>query len=251
MEAAVPGRGLRRKRDPRPPLFPVDLHQGPRRTRSWSWRPSARMDDRRGGRTHRRGAPVPAGRNDQHESRPARIAAENWPDPVPDIPTAMRIPGLHHVTAIGTSIERTAAFVAGRLGMRRVKRTNNFDDVGVVSLVLGRRARGHRDPGDVLRAETPARAPSGDGRRAGRHDAVAAAADAVESFGREALATAGLPLPAPGRGPGSIVMPLWEPFPRQSFREASLHPSSPKVCPTRPWRRWPGLSRCRCPVPTA
>ena len=41
----------------------------------------------------------------------------------------MRIRGLHHVTAIGTSIEGTAAFIAGRLGMRRVKRTNNFDDV--------------------------------------------------------------------------------------------------------------------------
>jgi glyoxalase family protein len=60
----------------------------------------------------------------------ARIQAENWPDPVPGITPAMVIQGLHHVTAIGTSIEETASFVAGRLGMRRVKRTNNFDDVG-------------------------------------------------------------------------------------------------------------------------
>ena len=60
----------------------------------------------------------------------ARIAAENWPEAVPQIAPTMRILGLHHVTAIGTSIEGTEAFVAGRLGMRRVKRTNNFDDVG-------------------------------------------------------------------------------------------------------------------------
>jgi glyoxalase family protein len=37
---------------------------------------------------------------------------------------------MHHVTAIGTSIEVTESFVVGALGMRRVKRTNNFDDVG-------------------------------------------------------------------------------------------------------------------------
>jgi glyoxalase family protein len=60
----------------------------------------------------------------------ARIQAENWAEAVPDITAAMVIQGLHHVTAIGTSIEETASFVAGRLGMRRVKRTNNFDDVG-------------------------------------------------------------------------------------------------------------------------
>ena len=60
----------------------------------------------------------------------ARISAENWPDPVSDISDAMRIQGLHHVTAIGIGIERTEAFIAGELGMRRVKRTNNFDDVG-------------------------------------------------------------------------------------------------------------------------
>jgi glyoxalase family protein len=60
----------------------------------------------------------------------ARIAAENWPDPVETISEQMRIQGLHHVTAIGIGIERTESFVSGALGMRRVKRTNNFDDVG-------------------------------------------------------------------------------------------------------------------------
>jgi glyoxalase family protein len=58
----------------------------------------------------------------------ARVAAENWPDPVPDISPAMRISGLHHVTAIGADIEQVHDFAAFRLGMRRVKRTSNFDD---------------------------------------------------------------------------------------------------------------------------
>ena len=60
----------------------------------------------------------------------ARIAAESWPEAVREIDQQMRLQGLHHVTAIGTSIEGTERFVAARLGLRRVKRTNNFDDVG-------------------------------------------------------------------------------------------------------------------------
>ena len=58
----------------------------------------------------------------------AKVAAENWPDPVPDITPAMGIRGLHHVTAIGANIEQIHGFVANQLGMRRVKRTSNFDD---------------------------------------------------------------------------------------------------------------------------
>ena len=58
----------------------------------------------------------------------ARVAAENWPDPVPDIRSEMKIHGLHHVTAIATDIKSVHEFVSDQLGMRRVKRTNNFDD---------------------------------------------------------------------------------------------------------------------------
>jgi glyoxalase family protein len=36
--------------------------------------------------------------------------------------------GMHHITAIGTNIERTNDFYNGLLGMRRVKMTSNFDD---------------------------------------------------------------------------------------------------------------------------
>jgi glyoxalase family protein len=122
----------------------------------------------------------------------ARIQAENWPDAVPDITPAMRIPSLHHVTAIGTSIEGTASFVAGRLGMRRVKRTNNFDDVGSFHWYWG---VGGGSPGTLVtyfdrKPERERPVEMGAGQIA--HYAVAAAADAVEPLGT-ALAAAGLP----------------------------------------------------------
>ena len=208
------------------------------------------LDDRRGGGAHRRGASGPAGRDDQYESRPrAHCWRVTGPKPCLGIAPAMRILGLHHVTAIGTSIEGTEAFVAGRLGMRRVKRTNNFDDVGSFHWYWGVGGGAPGDAGHVLLPEARAGTSGGDGRWSDR------ALRGCRSCGRSRAVggdvRGGRVARFSRRGPGSIVMPLWEPFPRQSFREASLHPSSPKVCPTRPWRRWPGLSRCRCPVPTA
>ena len=122
----------------------------------------------------------------------ARIQAENWPDAVPEITPAMRIPGLHHVTAIGTSIEATASFVAGRLGMRRVKRTNNFDDVASFHWYWG---VGGGSPGTLVtyfdrKPERERPVEMGAGQIA--HYAVAAGANAVEPLGA-ALAAAGLP----------------------------------------------------------
>lgn len=59
----------------------------------------------------------------------ARIVAETWPDPVPQItPDMALMQGMHHITAIGSNIERTHAFFGELLGMRRVKMTSNFDD---------------------------------------------------------------------------------------------------------------------------
>ncbi len=59
----------------------------------------------------------------------ARIKAETWPEPVPDITPEMALmQGMHHITAIGRDIERTHAFFGELLGMRRVKMTSNFDD---------------------------------------------------------------------------------------------------------------------------
>jgi glyoxalase family protein len=56
-----------------------------------------------------------------------RIRAETWPEPVTAITDAMRFRQLHHLSAISHDIERTHAFVSGALGLRRVKRTSNFD----------------------------------------------------------------------------------------------------------------------------
>jgi glyoxalase family protein len=122
----------------------------------------------------------------------ARIAAENWPDPVPDIADAMRIRGLHHVTAIGTSIEATAGFVGAGLGMRRVKRTNNFDDVGSFHWYWG---VGAGSPGTLVtyfdrKPERERPVAMGAGQLA--HYAVAAQNQSIEPLGA-ALAATGLP----------------------------------------------------------
>jgi glyoxalase family protein len=61
----------------------------------------------------------------------ARVAAETWPEPVPAISPDMALcHGMHHITAIGSDIQRTDAFFGQLLGMRRVKMTSNFDDPG-------------------------------------------------------------------------------------------------------------------------
>lgn len=59
----------------------------------------------------------------------ARIQAETWPEPVPEITGDMALKqGMHHITAISSDIERTHAFLSELLGLRRVKMTSNFDD---------------------------------------------------------------------------------------------------------------------------
>ncbi|MDF1501685.1 VOC family protein [Roseisolibacter sp. H3M3-2] len=126
----------------------------------------------------------------------ARIEAERWPDAVPEITDALRIRGLHHVTAIGADIERTHAFVAGRLGMRRVKRTSNFDDPTSFHWYWG---VGGGAPGTLVTYfdRDPAREPRvrmGAGQVA--HYAVAAAPDTLAPLA-DALRAAGLPTSAP------------------------------------------------------
>jgi glyoxalase family protein len=56
-----------------------------------------------------------------------RIVAETWPEPVPVITPEMRFRSLHHITAITAKIDATHEFLHGALGLRRVKRTSNFD----------------------------------------------------------------------------------------------------------------------------
>jgi glyoxalase family protein len=59
----------------------------------------------------------------------------------------IKIPGLHHVTAIASDAQRNLDFYAGVLGLRFVKRTVNFDDPGTYHFYLGD-ARG--TPGTIM-----------------------------------------------------------------------------------------------------
>lgn len=58
----------------------------------------------------------------------AAIDAATWPAPVTMIEPDMTLHGLHHITAIGSDIERTTQFYVELLGMRLLKRTLNFDN---------------------------------------------------------------------------------------------------------------------------
>ncbi|HEY0735334.1 MAG TPA: VOC family protein [Herpetosiphonaceae bacterium] len=58
----------------------------------------------------------------------ARIRAETWSEPVAAIGADMHLPGLHHIPAVASDIERTGVFYNELLGLRLVKRTVNFDD---------------------------------------------------------------------------------------------------------------------------
>ena len=63
----------------------------------------------------------------------AAIAAETWPEPVPEIVPAMRLDqGMHHISAMSGDVERTHAFLEGVLGVPVVKRQRNFDDLGML-----------------------------------------------------------------------------------------------------------------------
>ena len=59
----------------------------------------------------------------------------------------IKIPGLHHVTAIASDPQRNLDFYAGVLGLRFVKRTVNFHDPGTYHFYLGD-ARG--TPGTIM-----------------------------------------------------------------------------------------------------
>ena len=53
---------------------------------------------------------------------------------------ALRIPGIHHVTAISGSAQHNVDFYADLLGLRTVKQTVNFEDPGTHHLYYGDRA---------------------------------------------------------------------------------------------------------------
>ena len=63
----------------------------------------------------------------------AAIAAETWPEPVPESVPAMRLDeGMHHISAMSGDIARTHEFLEGVLGVPLVKKQRNFDDVDML-----------------------------------------------------------------------------------------------------------------------
>jgi glyoxalase family protein len=123
----------------------------------------------------------------------ARIAAETWPEPVPDITPDMALAqGMHHITAIGSDIERTHAFFGELLGMRRVKVTSNFDDPASAHWYWG---VGNGRPGTLITyfERQPAksrRAQMGAGQT--HHFALAVPDEETQLEWREKLVRAGL-----------------------------------------------------------
>jgi glyoxalase family protein len=123
----------------------------------------------------------------------AKIQAINWPEPVPEIMPRMRLEhGLHHITAIGRDIHKTEEFFGGLLGMRLVKRTNNFDDPKSLHWYWG---VGDGKPGTLVtyfernrKREKPALLGTGQTH----HFALAVADDDTQLEWRERLMSAGV-----------------------------------------------------------
>ena len=122
-----------------------------------------------------------------------RIKAETWPEPVPVITPDMALAfGLHHITAIGSDIERTHAFFGDLLGMRRVKMTSNFDDPTSAHWYWG---VGDGRPGTLITyferdPKRTRRAQIGVGQT--HHFALAVSDEATQLVWREKLVEAGL-----------------------------------------------------------
>ncbi len=123
----------------------------------------------------------------------ARIAAETWPEPIPEITADMALSqGMHHITAIGSDIQRTQMFFGELLGMRRVKMTSNFDDPNSAHWYWG---VGDGRPGTLITyfQRNPQREPRmrmGAGQT--HHFALAVADDEAQLMWREKLVKFGL-----------------------------------------------------------
>lgn len=123
----------------------------------------------------------------------SRIATETWPEPVQIISTRMALnTGMHHITAIGSDIQRTHAFFGDLLGMQRVKMTSNFDDPSSAHWYWG---ANNGKPGTLItyferKPGIEPRVRIGAGQT--HHFALAVADEAAQLEWREKLLSAGL-----------------------------------------------------------
>lgn len=120
-----------------------------------------------------------------------RIRAETWPAPLDAVTDAMRFRVMHHITAIGDDIERDHDFLSRGLGLRRVKRTSNFDMPDSFHWYWG---VGSGEPGTVVtyfERKGAARVHPGPGQAS--HYALAVADEEGLRAVRERLLQAGFP----------------------------------------------------------
>jgi glyoxalase family protein len=120
------------------------------------------------------------------------IKAITWPEPVnTTTPEMALMHGLHHITAIGSNIQRTHEFYGGLLGMKLVKQTSNFDDPNSKHWYWG---VGEGNPGTLVTyferdPQKEPRAQMGAGQT--HHFALAVASDDEQLAWREKLIDAG------------------------------------------------------------
>jgi len=123
----------------------------------------------------------------------ARIDADTHPEPVPAITPDMALTaGMHHISVIGSDVERTNDFYAGLLGMRLVKRTYNFDDPSSKHWYWG---VGDGAPGTLVtyfQLDAQRALPTRMGAGQTHHIALNVASDAEQLELRERLLVAGL-----------------------------------------------------------
>jgi glyoxalase family protein len=131
----------------------------------------------------------------------AAVAAQTWPEPITEIQPDMALAGLHHISAIGVDIARTAAFWTGVLGLRLVKQTGSYDDPSIPHYYFGVDTG---EPGTLItyfgfRPDQMRRAAPGRGQA--HHFALAVAdADALAAW-RDRLQAAGVPVTPVQTGP--------------------------------------------------
>ncbi len=141
----------------------------------------------------------------EHRDPPAEMLHNNrdnetisklmWESPVLYVTPDMALSkGMHHITAIGSNIQRTNAFYEGMLGMRRVKMTSNFDDPTSAHWYWG---IGEGNPGTIITyferdPSKTKRVQMGVGQT--HHIAFAVADEEVQLEWRERLIQAGIPV---------------------------------------------------------
>lgn len=72
---------------------------------------------------------VPPGAQLHGERDEEAIRALTHPEPVPEVTAGMRLSGIHHISGITDDVARVGAFYEEMLGLRRVKRSVNQDDL--------------------------------------------------------------------------------------------------------------------------